>query len=392
MRHAVRYTGGSFSGLVGKRASSTLAVLPPFFTPYSGQQAWVIAPSRAAKEGELDAISALLNKWGLEPRFSRECYAERTATGRSGTVQERAEGLVETWHNIHKAQQAEREAGKSPTRHLISPVGGQGGSHNVVNWLQRNNVTLPEIDAVFLGFSCSASLLVGAMGEVQRIHGPMIGDIATGLTPAPTMKALEEMLFSTPRAITFPKLSPGNQAASEEEKTVTGEVIGGNLGVLIKGIGSYTPSMKGKIVLVEQVGEDHQIQRMFEEALERGMFKGSSAVVIGQISVLGLPQAQKMETKEAQDAENKRAKAVQEKMKAELNNEIKELFAKYLPGVPVVTGLEIGHGFKSGVIPIGTASELKLGKSPELTCETRCKKTFVERLRSEEPVKLISRL
>lgn len=388
MRRVVNFAGRPGIQAAGRSVSDLLSA-SPLFVPNSGQQLWVVAPSRAAREGELSAIEVLSHKWGLDPQFSKECYAARTDTGRSGAVQERAEGLVETWNNIYGAQQAEIAAGKSPTRHLISPVGGQGGSHNVVNWLRKNNVTLPTIDGVFLGFSCSASLLVQAMGGVQRIHGPMIGDTATGLTPAPTMKALEDMLFRTPREVTFPKLSPGNEAAAQEGAVVTGEVIGGNLGVLNKGVGSYTPSMNGKIALVEQVGEDHQIQRMFEDALERGLFAGAKAVVIGQISVLSLPQAKKMEDPAAQKLENERAKAAQEKMKTELNNEIKELFAKHLPGVPLVTGLEIGHGFKSGVIPIGAESTLKLGKSPELTCETRCRQTFVERATADDVQRLV---
>jgi muramoyltetrapeptide carboxypeptidase len=112
---------------------------------------------------------------------------------------------------------------------------------------------------------------------------------------------------------------------------VHGNLVGGNLSLLAAAVGTPYASPRGGLVLLEDVNEHpYRIDRMVTQLLQAGWFDGVAGVVLGQFTDCG-------------DAEG-------------------VLFGLLAPlGVPVLSGIDIGHGRPQLTVRLGGPAELDPG-------------------------------
>ena len=118
----------------------------------------------------------------------------------------------------------------------------------------------------------------------------------------------------------------------------SGRLMGGNLTVLVHLLGTpHMPSLRGAVLFVEEAGEEaYRIDRLLTHLRMARAFDGVRAVLVGQI----LAPAAKREFPGDRDVASVLRDAL-------------------LPlGVPVVTGIPVGHGKGKWTIPIGGSASI----------------------------------
>ena len=180
---------------------------------------------------------------------------------------------------------------------------------------------------VFIGFSDITILLSVLFTRCNLVtfHGPVVTSLAD---------ALEETKLSLFSNVTSEsnleiKLSGG---ITINPGVAAGEVCGGNLTMLCHLVGTpYAPDFENKILLLEDRGEaPYRIDRMLVHMELAGCFKGLSGIILGTFEKCGPIE--------------------------DVFNTIAEIFKKY--HVPILAGLDAGHGNYNLTIPLGIEATL----------------------------------
>lgn len=145
---------------------------------------------------------------------------------------------------------------------------------------------------------------------VPTLHGPMPACVTIADEQAPEPRSFEHLraaLFATAPPVTGDRVLVAGRAE--------GVLAGGNLSLLASMCGTrYQPSFAGKIVLLEDIGEQpYRIDRMLTQLLQAGAFDGVRGVALGSWVGCGDPYPV-------------------------LRDRLAPL------GVPIVAGLPVGHG------------------------------------------------
>jgi muramoyltetrapeptide carboxypeptidase len=184
---------------------------------------------------------------------------------------------------------------------------------------------------IFVGFSDISALLAVLYEECGLVtfHGPMVTSLA---------QATEKTISSMKTALT----SDGPlELIPENGKTIkpgvcSGILAGGNLTTLCHLVGtSYTPNFKGKILLLEDVGEmTYRIDRMLTQMKLAGCFNGIAGLILGAFKECGQL------------------------------NEIVEIFDNIFhdADIPILAGFDIGHGKTNLTVPVGLGATLDTDK------------------------------
>jgi muramoyltetrapeptide carboxypeptidase len=186
---------------------------------------------------------------------------------------------------------------------------------------------------IFLGFS-DATFILNAMVECAgtvAFHGPMVAmDFAHALTNR-SIDHLTRLLSGETRQFELEAreaLRPG---------TGEGELIGGCLSVLVAMIGTpFAPKFDGRILFLEDTGEKaYRVDRMLVQLRQAGVFERVAGIVFGAIRPI-----------EGNEAERVR---------------IAEFVAEQTAGleVPVLVGIEAGHGTENMTLPFGVRVRLE---------------------------------
>lgn len=224
----------------------------------NGDAVSVIAPA-----GPFDAASfkqglAALGELGLLPRFDpRIAEAIRYLAG------DDARRLAEL-----------NAAFRDPeTKAVFCARGGYGS----MRLLPRIDLThLP--DKPLVGFSDITALhLLWRREGRQSIHGPVVTQL--GKQPESVQRALGKLLFKGEP----PRLSG---ATCIRAGTVRGPLVGGNLSVLTRLLGTpYLPELRGTILVLEDVGErPYRLDRMFTHLRLAGLLDGVAGIAVGQLT------------------------------------------------------------------------------------------------------------
>ena len=122
---------------------------------------------------------------------------------------------------------------------------------------------------------------------------------------------------------------------------VSGELIGGNLTLLITLIGTaYQPSFRNKILFLEDVDEKpYRFDRDLTHLLNAGLLQQVAGVAVGLCENCHDPKA-------------KTAKEYRQTLEDVLNDRLGPL------KVPVVTGLPFGHAPHNATLPVGGRATL----------------------------------
>lgn len=176
---------------------------------------------------------------------------------------------------------------------------------------------------IFVGFSDVTALLAALIRHCRCVvfHGPMAATV-TG----PDADSLQQALMApdAPQLRGRLALRPGMAA---------GPVVGGNLTTFCHLLGTaFEPKLDRVIWFIEEKGEaTYRIDRMLTQMKLAGRLDGLAGVILGRFTDCGDPAV------------------------------IYRLVADIVPDIPIMAGLDAGHGTPNLTLPIGLEAVLDAG-------------------------------
>jgi muramoyltetrapeptide carboxypeptidase len=231
-----------------------------------------------------------------------------------------------------RTKEIERWLNEKDVRALFCARGGYGITR-ILPRLDAAALALAKSPKVIVGFSDSTALLQWALGAgVRAVHGPVISQL--GKLPQEDVNALWSLLE-------YPDPPPpiGGIGASKTQSffgKISGRLVGGNLEVLTRLVGTrWQPEWSGCVLLLEEIGErPYRIDRQLTHLQQAGMLENLAAVVVGDLVRCTEP-----------------ADAWPGQPSPTAIEVIRERCVSY--GVPVFTGLPVGHGERNRALPLG---------------------------------------
>lgn len=137
-----------------------------------------------------------------------------------------------------------------------------------------------------------------------------------------------------------PLLGPGGEGLSTARTgTVEGRIVGGNLSMIVRLLGTpYLPDMTGAILVVEDVGEEpYRIDAYFTQLRLAGVLQRLGGIVLAGFTECGFPAGKRSLT-------------------------LDDVFADHVMSmdIPVATGLLYGHFPVKSAVPIGVRARLSV--------------------------------
>ena len=305
----------------------------------TGDTIGILAPSSPPNDpATIDKGAAAVEKLGFKVKLAPNARARHGYL--AGSDKERADDLMTLF--------ADKDV-----KAILCVRGGYGAmrlwdllDYNVV---RRN----PKI---FIGYSDITSLHCAFQKKANLVtfHAPMAGAISSAEFPEFTKAAWLR---------TLTEAKPAGSLCAGYDKTgistlhcgvAEGKLVGGNLSVFVSALGSnYLPSLKNKILFLEDVGErPYRLDRMLTQLLNAGVFEQVAGVAIG---------VNKDCEDKPEDANSNDGSALDRaKFPAEYRQSSADVFAERLSAlkIPVVTGLPFGHVDLNAMIPVGAKAKL----------------------------------
>jgi muramoyltetrapeptide carboxypeptidase len=227
-------------------------------------------------------------------------------------------------------------------RGIFAVRGGYGSAH----LLDRIDYDLiRRHPKVFVGYSdiTAMHLAINRHARLVTFHGPVVLSRFTDYT----LRHFRKVLFETapPGKLTNPpetnELRPAHALRAVRPGTATGQLIGGNLSLIVSTLGTpYEIDTRGKILFLEDVEEQaYNIDRMLTQLRLAGKLKDAAGIVWGECDGCG-PRDYKPSTV--------------------LPFSVGEVVDNLLGAlqVPVLSGLTIGHTNDQLTLPLGVTATL----------------------------------
>lgn len=275
-----------------------------------GARVAIVTPSGVPDPGRLARSLDLLRAWGLDPVLGPHVGAVHRYT--AGPVAARAADL--------------RWALTDPAIDAVWFGRGGFGTAHLLDGLPRGALD----DRPILGFSDATALFcaLAAAGAGRPVHGPVVHSLAD-LVDDDSKNALRAWMAGEPVRLPGKSLGPF-------PGEVVAPVVGGNLCVLASLCGTpWAPRFAGKILLIEEIGEaPYKIDRLLTQLRQSGALDGVVGLALGEFTGCNPPAG---------------AAYTLDEVLADLAGSI---------GVPVVTGLPVGHGARNWPVPLGARARL----------------------------------
>lgn len=300
----------------------------------------IVAPASSSKPESLQGGLQFLEGWGLVPRMSPQIFGNDVIC--ANTDENRFDQLKEALLS-------------EDSRAIWCVRGGYGANRLIPDLIKMKKPKGPP--KLFMGFSDITTLHVflNSHWGWPTVHAPMIDRIGRGLILKPELQELREIYFGHERKVYFKGLKPMNSAATKTA-VIRGPVTGGNLMTLQSVIGTKAPwDTKGKIIFLEEIDErGYRVDRLFEHLRQTGHFDKARAIILGEF--IGGNEA---------DGTNRVWPVVQR-------------FAEQMK-IPVLSGVQAGHGDMQRPIPFETAAVLRTGRAGTIEIESGCAASKVRR-------------
>jgi muramoyltetrapeptide carboxypeptidase len=198
----------------------------------------------------------------------------------------------------------------------------------------------------FIGFSDITAMhnAINQNSNLITFHGPVL---LSGFS-AYTAKYFEKVLMSNKPAGTLEN-NTHKSGIREINKTMmispgkaSGQLTGGNLSLISSLMGTpYEIDVKGKILLIEDVGEEpYRMDRMLNQLRLAGKYEECSGIVVGQCSDCGFGDSRVWDLS--------------------LTEVLEDFFGKL--GKPVFYGFQFGHTYDQITLPLGINAEMDADK------------------------------
>ena len=286
------------------------ATKPPALRP--GDRVGVIAPAGKVNESDLEPGLNMLESSGFEV-----CLGAHVYDG-SGYLAGDDKARLEDLHSMF----LDRD---------IKAVFCARGGYGSLRLLDRVNYGLiRENPKIFVGYSDIIALLIAIHKKsgLATFHGPMVREF--GRMDRESWESLITML-STGRP---PRLNLNGGSALIRGRA-TGPLLGGNLSLICHLLGTpFFPSLEGCILFLEERGEaPYRLDRMLTHLVLSGRLQGLAGLVAGEFEGCGEGSI------------------------------INDLLTDMIPdaGIPLATGLPVGHGRTNLALPLGLTAELDTG-------------------------------
>ncbi|HVA82512.1 MAG TPA: LD-carboxypeptidase [Candidatus Binataceae bacterium] len=287
-------------------------VKPPALHP--GDTVGVVAPAAAIDREYLERGVGALGAMGFRVKVSGRALARSGIL--AGGDRERAAELQDYFAD-------------DSVRAIFAARGGYGCGRLLP---MLDFARIARTPKPFIGFSDETFLLnpLVMRAGIVAIHGPMIAmDFARGLSARS---------FGHLRALLTGELSSFELAAREcvHPGVSEGELIGGCLSVIVAMLATpFAPDFRGRILFLEDTGERaYRIDRMLVQLRQSGVLAAVAGIVFGAIRPL------------------------------EGNADEAKLISRFCAeqtaglGIPVIAGIEAGHGTENLALPFGVRARL----------------------------------
>jgi muramoyltetrapeptide carboxypeptidase len=228
-----------------------------------GDTIGLVAPGRKVSQPDVAASLSVFASWGLQVKLAPNLFSEDHAY-LAGTDQQRLEDFQLMMED--------------PSVSAIICARGGYGSSRFVDHLDFS--ALRNAPKWIVGFSdvTAIHLKLFSLG-IQSIHATMPILFSQAQSKGSVDK-LREVLFGESSSIA----SPGHP--KNKTGTVSGQIIGGNLSLIVDSLGtSSEPDTEGKILVVEEIDEyRYRIDRMMNHLKRAGKLKGLAGLVVGHMT------------------------------------------------------------------------------------------------------------
>ena len=279
----------------------------------AGDVVSVVAPSGPYDRDRVRQGVNILRSWGLDVHYGdRPAGPDHRLSYISADDQSRADDFVAAWC--------------SPDTGAVWAARGGYGAQRMIDRIDFEALRAAGLKHL-IGFSDITALHARIGRELRSvtIHGPVVGSVDQ-LGDPPSVAALQKLILAP--------AEPGMLLARGQRVvagTATGRLWGGNLSLLASDVGIEPPPDEPGILVIEDIREDsYRIDRMLTQLARAGWLDQVVGVVIGQFE--GNPTSELLEH------------VVADRLAA--------------LGVPVVSGLEVGHGERNLALPLGAQVRL----------------------------------
>ncbi|MEO6950246.1 MAG: LD-carboxypeptidase [Polyangia bacterium] len=202
------------------------------------------------------------------------------------------------------------------------------GGYGLMRLLAR---LAPVTDKLVVGFSDVTALhAVMARAGVRSVHGPVVTQL--GELPDDDVSSLWALLEGSLGAPIVGLDSAGTSA------TVEGCLVGGNIELVSSLVGTpWAYALRGNVLLLEEIGErPYRIDRQLTQLLLTGALDGVVAIVVGDLVDCNAPEGPT-----ALEVVTERLRGL---------------------GVPILTGLPVGHGSRNRALAHGARVRVEPGR------------------------------
>ncbi len=278
----------------------------------------VIAPSGPIDPDRLQAGAHLLESWGLQVEVGEHVLGRTRHGYLAGTDAERASDFVRAWCD--------------PTVAAVMCARGGYGAHrmvDLVDWSALRAARHDDPPPALVGFSDVTALheAVGVELGVASLLGPMVASYRFHEDEV-SQQHLRDTLFGKD-----PGPLGGDDVRTLVPGTADGVLAGGTVTLLASSVGgrSARRSLAGAVLVLEDVDEPtYRLDRALTQLRRAGVLDDVAGVVGGQWVECGDPDT------------------------------IDELLLDRLGklGVPMVNGVDVGHGHRHLTVPLGVRAHL----------------------------------
>ena len=290
----------------------------------------VVAPGYGAKDGSMEKARENIQRLGFQARIPDD-FIDPQPLGYSNTEKYRADHLKSV-------------LGSEDSKVLWALRGGRGSSP-LLAYLKDLAPSQPKL---IIGYSDITALhLWASKRKWPSLHGVVLGcnkDAGHIVNSETLLEEVANIITGETKEVSY-KLIPLNKTAKRQGIDIHSSVVGGNLSVIQRSIGTETSlDARGKILFLEDVGEAAtRGYEIFSHLDRAGIFEGIECLFLGNFTT----------SLQQQEVEN--YKLLTEKINDLLDSR----------NIPVISSDKFGHGPYNYPLPLNTSAILRFDNSDE---------------------------